>query len=402
MAGSELTREEGMFVGGLNAALIDEPLPRAVWALYLLMGVVVVAIAWSALAHVDEITRADGRIVPDGAEQVIASLESGILSAVLVHEGEEVEIGQPLAQLDPTRAEASQAEGQTKLLSLKATVARLSSESLGKPLVFPPEVQKVPALMTSETEVFESRRRTLDESVASTGRSVELIQRELRLSQNMAAKGLMSDVEVMRLTRQVNEMQAVRNERVSRFRQDATAELSRAQTELAQLSEQMVVRQDNMQRTVLKSPVRGLVKTIKIGTVGGVVGSGSSIMEVTPLGPRVLVEARIKPKDIGFVQLGQSAIIKLNGYDYNVLGGLKGHIEYISPDALGDADKNGANAYYRVVIGTERNDDLEYKGKPLPVLPGMTATIEVRTGERSVLSYILRPMMKSREALRER
>ena len=328
MAGSELTREEGMFVGGLNAALIDEPLPRAVWALYLLLGVVVAAIAWSALAHVDEITRADGRIVPDGAEQVIASLESGILAAVLVHEGEEVEIGQPLAQLDPTRAEASQAEGQTKLLSLKATVARLSSESLGKPLVFPPEVQKMPALMTSETEVFESRRRTLDESVASTGRSVELIQRELRLSQNMAAKGLMSDVEVMRLTRQVNEMQAVRNERVSRFRQDATAELSRAQTELAQLSEQMVVRQDNMQRTVLKSPVRGLVKTIKIGTVGGVVGSGSSIMEVTPLGPRVLVEARIKPKDIGFVQLGQSAIIKLNGYDYNVLGGLKGHHDH--------------------------------------------------------------------------
>lgn len=402
MAGQELTRQEGLFVGGLNAAMLDEPLPRAVWALYLLMAVVVVAITWSALAHVDEITRADGRIVPDGSEQVIASLESGILAAVLVHEGEEVEVGQPLAQLDPTRAEASQAEGQAKLLSLKAAVARLNSEALGKPLAFPPEVQKNPGLVQSETEVFETRRRTLDESVASTGRSIELIQRELRLSQNMAAKGLMSDVEVMRLTRQVNEMQAVRNERVSRFRQDATAELSRAQTELAQLGEQMVVRKDNMQRTVLKSPVRGLVKTIKIGTVGGVVGSGASIMEVTPLGPRVLVEARIKPKDIGFVQLGQSAIVKLNGYDYNVLGGLKGHIEYISPDALGDTDKNGANAYYRVVIGTERNDDLEYKGKPLPVLPGMTATIEVRTGERSVLSYLLRPMMKSREAMRER
>jgi len=402
-AGSkELSREEGLFVGGLNAALIDEPLPRAVWALYLLMGVVVVAILWSSLAHVDEITRADGRIIPDGAEQVISSLESGILSAVLVHEGEEVEAGQPLAQLDPTRAEASQAEGQAKLLALKAAVARLNAEALGKPLSFPPEVQKDAALVASETEVFETRRRTLDESVASTGRSIELIQRELRLSQNMAAKGLMSDVEVMRLTRQVNEMQAVRNERVSRFRQDATAELSRAQTELAQVNEQMIVRQDTMQRTVLKSPVRGLVKTIKINTVGGVVGSGAAIMEVTPLGPRVLVEARIKPKDIGFMQLGQSTIIKLNGYDYNVIGGLKGHIEYISPDVLGDTDKNGVNAYYRVVIGTERNDDLEYKGKPLPVLPGMTATVEVRTGERSVLSYLLRPMMKSREALRER
>jgi len=402
MAGKELTREEGLFVGGLNAALIDEPLPRAVWALYLLMGVVVVAVLWSAVAHVDEITRADGRIIPDGSEQIIASLESGILSAVLVHEGEEVEVGQPLAQLDPTRAEASQAEGQAKLLSLKAQVARLSAESIGKPLAFPAEVQKAPALVASETEVYESRARTLNESVASTDRSIGLIQRELKLAQNMSAKGLMSDVEVMRLNRQVNEMQAVRNERVSRFRQDATAELARAQTDLAQLSEQMIVRQDTMQRTVLKSPVRGLIKTIKIGTVGGVVPSGAAIMEVTPLGPRVLVEARIKPKDIGFVQLGQNAIVKLNGYDYNVLGGLKGTIEYISPDALGDVDKNGANAYYRVVIGTERNDNLEYKGKPLPVLPGMTATVEVRTGERSVLSYVLRPMMKSREALRER
>ena len=402
MAGNQLTREEGLFVGGLNAAMLDEPLPRAVWALYLLLSVVAVAIAWSSLAHVDEVTRSDGRIVPDGAEQVIASLESGILSAVLVQEGEEVEAGQPLAQLDPTRAEASQAEGQTKRWALMTQVARTQAESLGKALVFPAELQKHPELMASETEVYESRKHVLDEAVASASRSIDLLNRELRLSQNMAAKGLMSDVEVMRLTRQVNEMQAGRNERISRFRQDASAELSRAQTELSQLSEQMVVRKDTMERTVLKSPVRGLVKSIKINTVGGVVGSGAAIMEIVPLGPRVLVEARIKPKDIGFLQLGQSAIIKLNGYDYNVLGGLKGNIEYISPDALGDTDKGGQNAYYRVVIGTERNDDLEYKGKALPVLPGMTATVEIRTGERSVLSYLLRPMLKSREALRER
>jgi len=402
MAGSELTREEGLFVGGLNAAMIDDPMPRAVWALYLLLAVVGVAIAWSALAHVDEVTRSDGRIIPDGAEQVIASLDSGILSAIMVHEGEEVEVGQPLAQLDPTRAEASQAEGQAKRLSLVAQVARLTAESLGKPLEFPRELQKQPGLIASETEVYETRKRVVDEAVSSTNRSIDLINRELKLSQSMAAKGLMSDVEVMRLTRQVNEMQAMRNERIGRFRQDASAELARAQTELSQQSEQMVVREDTMQRTVLKSPVRGLVKSIKINTVGGVVSSGAAIMEIVPLGPRVLVEARIKPKDIGFLQLGQSAIIKLNGYDYNVLGGLKGTIEYISPDALGDADKNSQNAYYRVVIGTERNDDLEYKGQALPVLPGMTATVEIRTGERSVLSYILRPMMKSREAMRER
>jgi adhesin transport system membrane fusion protein len=124
-------------------------------------------------------------------------------------------------------------------------------------------------------------------------------------------------------------------------------------------------------------------------------------MEIVPLGDRVLVEARIKPKDIGFLQMGQHAVIKLAGYDYNVLGGLKGKIEYISPDALGEADKSGEGTYYRVIVGAERNN-LRYKGEPLPVLPGMTAMVEIRTGERSVLSYLLRPMMKSREALQER
>lgn len=398
---TSLSRQESLFVTGLGSAHIDEPLPRATWALYLLLAVVVTAIAWSSLAHVDEVTRSDGRIVPDGREQVIASLDSGILRELFVREGQEVQAGQELAQLDPTRVEASQNEGQAKRLALKAQVARLQAEANGRALKFPPEVLAVPRVAEAETEAYEARRRLLDEAVGAIGRSAGLLAKEQRIAQDMAAKGLMSDVEVMRLNRQVNELQQQRSERISRFRQEASSELVRVQTEMAQLDEQMIVRQDAMQRTVLKSPVRGVVKNIRVNTVGGVITTGAPIMEISPIGPRVLVEARIKPKDIGFLRVGQTAEIKLNGYDFNVYGGLEGKIEYISPDAMGETEKNNDSTYYRVVISAERNNT-HFKGKPLPVIPGMQAMVDIRTGDRSVLSYLLRPMMKSREALRER
>ncbi|MBO9685077.1 HlyD family type I secretion periplasmic adaptor subunit [Roseateles chitosanitabidus] len=396
-----LSREEGLFVGSVQSALIDEPLPRAVWALYLIGAVLLVGLVWSSIATVDEVTRSDARIVPDGKEQVIASLESGTLGKLLVHEGEEVEAGQPLAELDPTRAEAAENESQAKRLGLMAQVARLRAEALGVPLKFPDEVRKVQRLVDSETEVFDTRRRVLDEAVSSTNRSIGLLASEQKLAQDMASKGLMSNVEVMRVTRQVNELQQQRNERISRFRQDASTELSKAQTDLAQMDEQLVVRRDAVTRSVLKSPVKGLVKNIKMNTVGGVIASGAPIMEIVPIGPRILIEARIKPKDIGYIQVGQTAVIKLNGYDFNVNGGLHAKVEYVSPDALGETEKNNEGTYYRVQLTAERNT-LRANGDPLPVIPGMTAMVDIRTGERSVLSYLLRPMLKSREALRER
>jgi adhesin transport system membrane fusion protein len=396
-----LSRQESVFVTGLEGAQIDEPLPRATWVLYLLLAAVTTAIVWASLAHVDEVTRSDGRIVPDGREQVIASLDSGILRELYVREGQEVQTGQELAQLDPTRVEASQNEGQAKRVALRAQAARLTAEAGGRALKFPPEVVAVPSLVEAETEAFEARRRLLDEAVSAIGRSAGLLAREQRLAQDMSARGLMSDVEVLRLNRQVNELQQQRNERVSRFRQEASSELVRVQNELTQLDEQMVVRQDAMQRTVLKSPVHGVVKNIRVNTVGGVVTTGAPIMEISPIGPRVRVEARIKPKDIGFLRVGQTAEIRLNGYDFNVYGGLEGKIEYISPDAMGETEKGTDGTYYRVLVSADRNNT-QFKGKPLPVIPGMQATVDIRTGDRSVLSYLLRPMMKSREALRER
>ena len=398
---SSLTKEEGVFVSAIHAAHIDEPLPRATWALYLLCAVVAAAITWSSLAKVDEITRSDGRIVPDGREQVIASLDAGILRELKVREGQEVQAGQDLAYLDPTRVEAQQNEGQAKLLSLKAAAARLDAEANGRATVrWPADVDPKARYVQAEAESFEARKRVLDEAVGAINRSLALISKELKLAQDMSRSGLMSDVEVMRLNRQVNEIQQQRTERISRYRQEASQELVRVQSEMAQLDEQMVVRQDALTRTVLKSPVHGVVKSVKAGTIGGVIGSGAPILEISPIGPKVLVEARIKPKDIGFVRLGQTAEVKLAGYDFNTYGGLEGKVTYISPDAVTEGDKTG-EGHYRVIVTAERNN-LKYKGEPLPVIPGMTSVVEIKTGERSVLSYLLRPMMKSQEALRER
>ena len=399
----EPASREMVYMADVRAAMVVEAMPKTTWALYLMAACLMAAIAWASVARVDEITRADARVIPDGREQVIASLEGGILRELHVREGQTVQEGQELAQLDPTRFESQQNEGQTKRLAILATITRLSAEANGRALQFPREVADVPSIVEGETDAFNARKLGLDEALQTSARNVVLLMKELGVSESMAAKGLMSEVEVMRLRRQVNDLQLQSRERINKFRQDASIELVRAQTELALLDEQLVGRADVLRRTVLTSPVRGLVKNIRIGTIGGVVGPGAPIMEIVPIGSRVLIEARIKPRDIGFVRLGQQAEVKLAAYDYTTYGGLHGKIEYISPDALGDTERAASAdaTYYRVTLRSDRST-LKEKGKPLPILPGMTGQVEVRTGERSVLSFILRPMLKSKEAFRER
>ena len=396
-------RADAAYLSSLRAAHAAEALPHATWALYLMLVAVVAAVAWAALTRVDEITKAEARVIPDGREQVIASLEGGILRALMVREGSQVEVGQELAQLDPTRFEAQQNEGQAKRLAAQASVARLTAEARGGEPRFPKQVLAVPGLVQAELESFQARRRSVQEAVGTTRRSIDLLMRELKVAESMSSAGLMSEVEVMRVRRQVNDLQMQVQERVNRFRQDASAELAKAQSELAQLDEQSVVRDDMLRRTVLTSPVRGLVKRIKTGTLGGVVPAGSTIMEIVPIGPRVLVEARVKPSDIGFLQVGQKAEVRLSAYDYTAYGGLRGTVEYISPDALGDTERTSGpdNTYYRALVRADESN-LRAGGKPLQVIPGMTGQVEVRTGERSVLSFLLRPMLRSQEAFRER
>jgi membrane fusion protein, adhesin transport system len=391
------------FLAGLKDAELVERAPRGTLALYLMLVVVIVVIVWASIAKVDVITKAEGRVIPDGRAQVIASLEGGILSRVLVQEGALVEAGQPLVQLDPTRVAAQENEGQTKRLALIGMLARLEAESSGQPLEFPEELDEHPAVIAGEREAFMSRRMALDEAVSVSRRSLGLIQRELGMAERMSARGLMSEVEVMRLRRQANDVELQIQERISRFRQEASLEAVKVRTELAQLDEQMIVKQDVLKRTVINSPVRGLVKDIRLVTVGGVVPAGATIMEVVPVAPKVLVEARVKPADIGFLKVGLPAEVKLTAFDYFTYGGLHGVVDYISPDALGDDSKTGGQdqTYYRVLIRSDQST-IQARGKAVSVLPGMTAKVEIRTGERSVLQYMLKPVLRSKEAFRER
>ena len=389
------------FISAVNAAQVVEPAPAAMWAVYLLLTAIVTAVAWAALTQIDIVAKANARIVPDGREQVIASLEGGILRELLVREGQQVVQGQALALLDPTRVEAQQAEGQSRRLALQAALARAVAEASGKPLKFAPEIPE--SVASGETESFGARQRALHEAVETNRRSMALLSRELAMAESMAAKGLMSEVEVMRVRRQVNDLSLQTQERVNRYRQEASADLVRLRNELSAMQEQMVVRDDVLKRSTLLSPVRGVVKQIRANTVGGVIGPGAPVMELLPIGTHVLVEARIKPADIGFVKVGQPVQVKLSAYEYTVYGGLKGTVESISPDAMGDPEKAAQpeGTWYRAVVRADTNA-LQVGDKQLAVLPGMTGVVEIRTGQRSVLGFLLRPMLKAQEAFRER
>ena len=405
-AAPALRPDDLAYVSLQRAATVVEPARAASWAIYLMLAALAAAVAWAALARVEMITRGDARVIPEGREQVIASLEGGILRELLVREGDAVKAGQPLALLDPTRVEAVQAEGQARRLALRAAIARATAESTGQPLRFDAELKEAKDArgpVAAETASFQTRQKALQEAVAITQRSLGLLEKELAVAESMSAKGLMSEVEVMRVRRQVNDLNLQVQERLNRHRQDASVELARLQTELAQLDENQVVRDDAVKRTTLVSPVNGLVKQIRTHTVGGVVGGGAPLMEIVPVGDKVLVEMRVKPADIGFLRVGQAAEVKLSAYEFTVYGSLSGKVVTISPDALGDPERAQATdgTWYRALVEADRSS-LQAGGKPLAAIPGMTGTAEVNVGERTVLSYLLRPMLKAREAFQER
>ena len=398
---TELQRRDMPYVSPVNAAQVIEPAPAALWAVYLMLGAIAVALIWAGFAQVDIVAKANGRIVPDGREQVIASLEGGILRELLVREGQQVTEGQALALLDPTRYEAQAAEGTSKKQSLQGTQARLQAEAAGRAIEF---AEGLPAaVVDGETESFEARQRALNQAVETNRRSAKLLAHELGVAEGLSAKGLMSEVEVMRVRRQLNDLELQSQERVNRYRQDAAADLVRVRNELALMEEQAVVRDDALRRTTLAAPVKGIVKTIRNSTVGGVIAPGAPIMELMPLGNRILVEARVLSGDIGFVKVGHPVKVKLTAYDYAIYGAMTGTVLSISPDAASDPDKSTSaeGTWYRAIIKAERGS-LKQFDKPVDLLPGMTANVEIRTGQRSVLGFLLRPLVKTQEAFRER
>ena len=365
-------------------------------------GFLAMFLAWAWWFEVDEVSSGGGQVVPTSREQVIQSLEGGIVAELAVAEGDIVQKGQVLGQLDPTRGESSVGETAAKYRAALASATRLEAEVGGRgSLEFPEELSAHPELIGAETALFQSRRRSLSESLGGLQRSLELVRRELQITQSLVESGAASAVELLRLQRQRSELELKISEVRAEYMVRSREELAKANAEVESLSSVVRGRADSLTRLTLRSPVRGVVKDVEVTTIGGVVPPNGAVMTIVPLDDQLLVEARISPRDIAFIHPGQDALVKVTAYDYAIYGGLPGKVVTISPDTIRDEIKPEI-LYYRVFVRTEADSLTNKAGARFPIVPGMVTTADIRTGSKTIWQYLIKPMNRAGEALRER
>lgn len=394
---------------GFGIATVEDDERRASKYLVWFTGAtLLLALVWAALFQLDEITRGQGKVIPSSREQIIQSMDSGVLSAMYVREGSTVQKDQVLLQIDDSRTGAVFREAQEKFMALSAQAARLKAEAYGSALVFPPDVLKETGLVQQETQAYNARKRALTESLRSLDISLAAVGRELAITEPLVSQGVMSEVELLRLRRQQSELMGQRAERQNRYLTDANNELVRVASELSQTKENASAREDAFKRATIRSPMKGVVKNVQVTTVGGVIQAGQPILEIVPTEDEMLVEAYVKPSEVAFLKVGQIAVVKLTAYDFNKYGGLDGVLEHLSPDTLRDErQKKPGNpveleeGLYRILVRVKEASELR-NGLKLTPSPGMTATVEIRTGQKSVLEYLFRPLKNVSQALRER
>ncbi len=334
-------------------------------------------------------------------EQVIESLEGGIVAKLYVKQDDLVEAGQILAQLDPTQASSTFEESAAKYRAALAASARLQAEVNQTALAFPGELDEFPDLVRTETRLYETRRRSLNESVRLIDQSIALIRREVAIGESLIEVGAASNVEVIRLRRQLSELELKKADLRSQYLVEARQQLSEANEQVEALAPVMRGRSDTLSRLTLRSPVKGIVKSMEVSTVGGVIPPNGRLMEIIPLEDQLMIEARMSPRDIAFIHPGQRATVKVTAYDYSIYGGLEGEVATISPDTIQD-EVNPEVYYYRVFIRTTSNALVNDAGESFPIVPGMITTVDVHTGQTTVLQYLMKPINRAQEALRER
>lgn len=384
-----------------NSRLKEPRLPRSSWVAWSLFALLAAFVTWASVFHLDEVTTGSGKVIPSSHEQVIQSLEGGIIHKLLVREGDIVERGQQLAQLDRTKTESGVLESESRLNAALATAARLNAEVNNSELVFPEELDDDVELVKQETALYQSRRESLEKGLAGLRQGAALIQRELGLTRPLVTQGAASKVEVLRLERQKNELENKMTEMQNQYYVRAREELAKANAEVEAQRSVMKGREDSLTRLTFNAPVRGIVKDIDVTTVGGVIPPNGKLMSLVPLDDQMLIEAKISPRDVAFIHPGQQALVKVTAYDYSIYGGLEGEVTMISPDTLQDEVKRDVY-YYRVYIRTTSNHLTNKQGQTFPVFPGMIATVDIKTGSKTILDYLLKPLNKAKEALRER
>ncbi|MEZ2602612.1 HlyD family type I secretion periplasmic adaptor subunit [Kluyvera intermedia] len=384
-----------------NSRLKEPRLPRSTWVAWSLFALLAVFVTWASMFHLDEVTTGTGKVIPSSHEQVIQSLEGGIIHKLLVREGDIVEQGQQLAQLDRTKTESTVLESESRLNAALATAARLNAEVNDSELVFPSELNDDVELVKQETALYQSRRDSLEKGLAGLRQGAALVQRELGLTRPLVNQGAASKVEVLRLERQKNELESKITEMQNQYYVRAREELAKANAEIEAQRSVMRGREDSLTRLTFNAPVRGIVKDIDVTTVGGVIPPNGKLMTLVPLDDQMLIEAKISPRDVAFIHPGQKALVKITAYDYSIYGGLEGEVTMISPDTIQDEVKRDVY-YYRVYIRTDSNHLTNKQGKDFPVFPGMIATVDIKTGSKTIIDYLLKPLNKAKEALRER
>ncbi|WP_145587923.1 HlyD family efflux transporter periplasmic adaptor subunit [Yersinia rochesterensis] len=369
-----------------------------VWLM--LVGMIVMFI-WAYFAILDEVTVGTGKVTPSSRAQLIESLDGGIINELLVHEGAIINKGQTLARLDPTRFQSNYGEAAARVRTLRASSERLRAELTGAALAFSADTLKEPELVARETQFYLSRRQNLNETVSNLQQSLKLVQQELRMTEPLVAKGAASQVEVIRLQRQISDLRGKIDESRNQYAVRAREEQVKNNADLDAQLQVVSGKQDQLTRTTLISPVRGIVKDIQVSTVGGVLQPGGKLMEIVPIEEQLLIETRINPRDIAYIRPRLSATVKITAYDSSIYGNLEGIVETVSPDTLQDEVKRD-QFYYRIYVRTNRADLTNKAGKLFPILPGMVASVEIKTGQKTVLDYLIKPLNKVKESLRER
>lgn len=389
--------EDGWIYGDLNDARLKRS-SRVVW----IVGAgLLVFLVWAYFAQLAEVATGTGRVVPTTREQTIQSLDGGVLAKIMVKADDIVEPGQVIAQLDPTKSASEVEETSAQYRAALARVARLEAELGQTSLKFPEALDDFPDLRAAELRLYETRRRSLADSLSLVDRSLTLIRDEARIAESLLEVGAASNVEVIRLRRQVSELELKKSDIRSEYMVQSREELTQAREEMETLSPVVRGRSFSLESLTLRSPVRGIVKGVDVSTIGGVVPPGGQIMTIIPLNDQLLIEARIAPRDIAFIHPGQRATVKVTAYDYAIYGGLEGEVTTISPDTIQD-EVDPQVYYYRVFVRTTTDALTDKTGKKFSIVPGMVATADIHTGQKSVLQYLLKPLNRAREALRER
>jgi len=399
--GLSRSNEADLDDAGFETGMNDGRLERNVRVIWIIFACLMAFLIWAFFANLDEVATGSGRVVPTSREQTIQSLEGGILSRLHVKQDDMVVPGQIVAQLDPTRSASEVDESAATYRAAEAKVARLQAEVGNTPLAFPEALEAFPDLRAAEVRLYETRKQSLAQSLRLVDQSLALIAEELAISRSLLAVGAASNVEVIRLRREHSDLERTKSEIRSDYLVQAREELGKAQEEMDTLAPIMRGRSFSLETKTLRTPVRGIVKSVDVSTIGGVVSPGGLIMTIIPVDDQLLIEARISPRDIAFIHPGQRATVKITAYDYAIYGALDGRVTTISPDTIKD-EADPKIFYYRVFVRTDADALTSKDGRRFRIVPGMIATADIHTGQKTVLQYLMKPLNRAREALRER